>query len=208
MRCGVAALVRPVTGDITFTLFLAAATWFVGDSVRTRRIYQASLVEQAEERQRQEMDRAERAVVEERLEIARELHDVIAHSLSVIAIQSGVGRHVIDTQPDEAGPRSKPWSRPAAPPSTSSDGSSACFASDGRPELAPAPTLADSDELVDRVRDAGVPIELAMRRHHAGASPGSRALRLPHRPGGTDQRGEARRIGADPGVHPVRSATP
>lgn len=105
---GVAALVRPVTGDITFTLFLAAATWFAGDSVRTRRAYQASLAEQAEERQRQEMDRAGRAIVEERLGIARELHDVVAHSFSVIAIQSGVGRHVMDTRSRmRLGPRSK-----------------------------------------------------------------------------------------------------
>ncbi len=157
-----AALIRPVTGDITFTVLLAAASWFAGDSVRTRRIYQTSLIEQAEERQRQEIERAQRSIVEERLGIARELHDVVAHSLGVIAIQSGVGRHVIDTQPDEAR---------AALEAVEVTSHSALeelrrvlgvLRSDEGPELAPAPTIADVTALVDRVRHAGVPIELVV----------------------------------------------
>ena len=94
-----AALVRrPTGGNITFNIVVAgAAAWFVGDSVRARRAYVAGLTQQAEERQRREMERAQQSIVEERLQIARELHDIVAHSLSVIAIQSGVGRHVLDT---------------------------------------------------------------------------------------------------------------
>jgi signal transduction histidine kinase len=158
----VAALLRPVQGDFTFNVFLAGATWFVGDSVRTRRAYQKGLVAQERERQRQELDRAERAVVEERMEIARELHDVIAHSLSVIAIQSGVGRHVIDQQPDEAS---------ASLAAIEETSRSALYELrrvlgvlrrdvERGPELDPAPTLSDLDDLVDRVRSAGVPVEL------------------------------------------------
>jgi signal transduction histidine kinase len=99
LALSVAAILRPIEDDVTFNVFLAIAIWFVGDSVRTRRVYKAGLMRQSEQEQRRELDRAHQATVEERLEIARELHDVIAHSLSVIAIQSGVGRHVIDTQP-------------------------------------------------------------------------------------------------------------
>jgi signal transduction histidine kinase len=96
------------------------------------------------------------------MEIARELHDVIAHSLSVIAIQSGVGRHVIDNQPDDA----------RAALAAISDTSRSALqelrrvlgvlrrGDQGGPELIPAPTLADLDDLVDRVRSMGVPIEL------------------------------------------------
>ena len=47
-------------------------------------------------------EQARRAVAEERLRLARELHDVVAHSISVIAVQSGVGAHVAKTQPEEA----------------------------------------------------------------------------------------------------------
>jgi signal transduction histidine kinase len=158
----VAAVLRPVHGDVTFNIVLAGATWFVGDSVRTRRAYRQGLVRQERERQRQELDRAERAVVEERMGIARELHDVIAHSLSVIAIQSGVGRHVIDSQPDEAR---------AALGAIEETSRSALHElrrvlgvlrrnEQGGPELHPAPTLSDLDDLVNRVRRAGVPVEL------------------------------------------------
>ena len=75
---------------------------FVGDSVRARRAYIAGLTRQAEQLQRREVERAQQSIAEERLQIARELHDIVAHSLSVIAIQSGVGRHVLDLQPEEA----------------------------------------------------------------------------------------------------------
>jgi signal transduction histidine kinase len=159
----VTSILRPIRGDVTSDIILAAATWFVGDSVRTRRAYQAGLVEQAGERQRQELDRAQRAVAEERMEIARELHDVIAHSLSVIAIQSGVGRHVIDDQPGEA----------KAALSAIEDTSRSALhelrrvlgvlrrANRDDVDLAPAPTLADLDDLVDNVRGAGIPIDMA-----------------------------------------------
>jgi signal transduction histidine kinase len=158
----VAAALRPVQGDVTFDILLAGATWFVGDSVRTRRAYQAGLIEQEQERQRREMDRAQRAIVEERMEIARELHDVIAHSLSVIAIQSGVGHHVIDSQPEEA------RKALAAVEETSRSALNelrrvlrVLRRSDaGAPEVIPVPTLADLDILVTRVREAGVPVEL------------------------------------------------
>ena len=157
----VAAVLRPIQGDVTFNIVLAGATWFVGDSVRTRREYQAGLVSQERERQRQELDRANRAIAEERMEIARELHDVIAHSLSVIAIQSGVGRHVIDTQPDEAR---------AALAAIEETSRSALHelrqvlivlrnaGTDGQ-ELHPAPSLSDLGDLVERMRSAGVPVE-------------------------------------------------
>jgi signal transduction histidine kinase len=170
----VSAALRPVTGDVTFTFLLAGATWFVGDSVRTRRAYQKGLVEQATERQRQELDRAQRAVVEERMDIARELHDVIAHSLSVIAVQSGVGRHVIDNQPDDAR---------AALSAIEETSRSALHElrrvlgvlrrpDDGGAELAPAPALSDLDDLVERVRGAGVPIDLQFSGTGASLPPG------------------------------------
>jgi signal transduction histidine kinase len=66
--------------------------WGLGTAVRQRRLYAGGLQQQA----------ASRAVAEERLRIARELHDVVAHSMSVIAVQAGFGQYVIDEQPGKA----------------------------------------------------------------------------------------------------------
>jgi len=66
--------------------------WTIGYSVRQRRRYAVRLQDEA----------ASKAVAQERLRIARELHDVVAHSMSVIAVQAGYGQYVIDTQPGDA----------------------------------------------------------------------------------------------------------
>jgi signal transduction histidine kinase len=95
-----AALIhRPAGSGV---ILIVVVGWFIGESVRVRRTFMAGIAEQAAQRQREVVDRAERSVAEERLLMARELHDVVAHTLSVIAVQSGVGHHVIDSQPDEA----------------------------------------------------------------------------------------------------------
>jgi signal transduction histidine kinase len=99
---GVAALQGPIGAGSSFSIVVAGATWIVADSMRARRAHGAGLAFQAEQRRRQEADRAQNTLIEERLQIARELHDIIAHSLSVIAVQSAVGGHVIEDQPEEA----------------------------------------------------------------------------------------------------------
>ncbi|MEV7393201.1 sensor histidine kinase [Streptomyces sp. NPDC091215] len=76
-------------------LIVEAAAWAIGWSTRQSRAYTRGLVEQAEER-------AQLLLAEERIRIARELHDVVAHSLSIVAVQAGVGHHVIGSRPDEA----------------------------------------------------------------------------------------------------------
>jgi signal transduction histidine kinase len=83
--------------DVISTLLATAVAWLAGDNLRQRRLRWAAMEERARllEREREDRDRA--AVVAERLRIARELHDVVAHSMSVIAVQAGVGRHVIES---------------------------------------------------------------------------------------------------------------
>jgi signal transduction histidine kinase len=72
--------------------FALIVCWIAGYSMRQRRLYAQMLQEQA----------TSSAVAEERLRIARELHDVVAHSMSVIAVQAGYGQYVIDSSPADA----------------------------------------------------------------------------------------------------------
>jgi len=72
-----------------------AGAWFIADSVAARGRYQAGLAAQAERQRAAE-------VREERVRIAREMHDVVAHALAVITVQAGVGRCLAGKRPEEA----------------------------------------------------------------------------------------------------------
>lgn len=74
--------------DTLFALAVVFAAWALGEAVRNRRVAI--------------LEGARRAVTEEQARIARELHDVIAHSVSVIVVQAGAADHVFDSRPDEA----------------------------------------------------------------------------------------------------------
>ncbi|MEV6812832.1 sensor histidine kinase [Micromonospora sp. NPDC051296] len=132
---------------------LAVATgWAFGNSVRARRSYAATLRAHA----------AAEAVTAERLRIARELHDMVAHSIGVIAIQAGVGARVIDSQPAQA------RAALATIEATSRDALAGLRRTLGAlrrgageaVSLDPAPGLADLDRLVAATGDAGVRVEL------------------------------------------------
>jgi signal transduction histidine kinase len=160
----VAAIYHRATGDVTFNVFLVLATWFVGDSIRTRRAYREGLARQNAEHQRLEIERAHQQIIDERLSIARELHDILAHSLSVIAIQSGVGRHVMDQQPVEA--------RRALVAVEETSRSAleelrhviaVLRRADDEAAHEPAPSLADLDDLASRLRATGMTIDLVRR---------------------------------------------
>ncbi len=73
--------------------------WFIGDAVRTRRRYRQSL---ARASHRQLVETEARIRAEERLRLSRDVHDVVSHSLSMIAVRSGVARLVLDDKPGEA----------------------------------------------------------------------------------------------------------
>ncbi len=81
-------------------LILAAAAWLAGDAARTRRGYRVSLQEEA---RREEKEREARIRAEERLRVSRDVHDLISHTLSMIAVRSGVARLLLAEQPEEAG---------------------------------------------------------------------------------------------------------
>jgi signal transduction histidine kinase len=76
--------------------------WLAGENTRTRRAYTRAVAERTAERELEREERVLHAAAAERVRIARELHDVVAHAMSVIAVRSGVARVVLDTQPEEA----------------------------------------------------------------------------------------------------------
>ncbi|TDW15447.1 sensor histidine kinase [Kribbella kalugense] len=84
---------------LTFFVLFSGA---IGEAVRYRRAYLLELEERAVRAEQSRDEEAQRRVMEERLRIAHELHDVIAHHIALMNVQSGVAAHVLRSQPDEA----------------------------------------------------------------------------------------------------------
>jgi signal transduction histidine kinase len=145
---------------VTNTLVIGAA-WLLGHFVGVRRDHIARLERTAElERARAEL--ARRAVAEERLRLARELHDVVAHSISVIAVQSGVGAHVAVTQPEEAAKALAAIEVTSRAALTELRRLLGVLRQEGESQgsLAPVPGLADLDALLAEVAKAGLGVRL------------------------------------------------
>ncbi|MET8858984.1 sensor histidine kinase [Streptomyces sp. NPDC004579] len=79
-----------------------ALAWVLGDSIRTRRAYLAQLEERAARLEKEREAQAKVAVAAERARIARELHDVVAHNVSVMVVQADGAAYVMDTAPEQA----------------------------------------------------------------------------------------------------------
>lgn len=161
-------IANDLAGRAAFIVLAMVAVWMAGNSVRVRREHARELAARA----------TAQAVAEERLRIARELHDMVAHSIGIIAIQAGVGSRVIGTQPAEARNalsaieetsrdtlsglrrmlgalrRAEPLPGTAGASGTSGGSDGAAAPRD------PAPGLADLDRLAAATRDAGVRVEV------------------------------------------------
>ena len=172
----------------------APVAWLVGRNLRYRRARWAELQDRAERLERERQEEARRAVTEERLRIARELHDVIAHSMSVIAVQSAVGHHVMDTQPDQARQALAAIEATSRSALTEMRRLLGVLRQDGqtRGSLAPAPGLADLDSLVSQVQDTGLRVWIKVDGQRGPVPPRHRPVGVPDHPGGAHQRDQAR----------------
>lgn len=139
---------------------LLAATWAVADSTRNRRAHLAVLQARAEDLEREQRQRTALAVAAERGRITRELHDVVAHGLSVMVVQAQGARAMLNRQPERT-------DAALTAIVTTGRGSLAemrrllgLARNDQQPELVPQPTLAMLPELIDRVRHSGTPVDL------------------------------------------------
>ncbi|HEV7762131.1 MAG TPA: sensor histidine kinase [Acidimicrobiales bacterium] len=89
-------------GDLIGIYALLIAAWVLGDNMRVRRANVAAVEERAARLERESDVEAQRAVLQERARIARELHDVVAHSMSVMVVQAGAARRTLARDPDRA----------------------------------------------------------------------------------------------------------
>ena len=148
----------------TFLLFMGfiAVAWVLGYFVGDRQVYAAQLEERTAELEQAREELARRAVAEERLRLARELHDVVAHAMSVIAVQSGVGAHVAASRPEEVG-------KALAAIEATSRGALEELRrllgvlrqdSESQASLTPVPGLANLDSLLAEVGKAGLAVRL------------------------------------------------
>jgi signal transduction histidine kinase len=149
---------------------LITATWLLGYTVRQHRAYAAGLHEQAERQQRDQLAEARRARSEERLQIARELHDVVAHSMSLIAVQAGVANYVVNAHPQEAAAALASIEQTSRGALREMRALLGVLRADGDGTrhllgdgLVPAPGLANLNGLAERTAEAGVRVELAVR---------------------------------------------
>ena len=138
------------------------AAWLLGHFVGVRRAYTARLEERTAELEQAREELARRAVTEERLRLARELHDVVAHAMSVIAVQSGVGAHVASTQPEEAAKALAAIEATSRAALTELRRLLGVLRQDSEPQgdLSPVPGLADLDSLLAEVAKAGLGVRL------------------------------------------------
>ncbi|MDQ1380034.1 MAG: hypothetical protein QOJ71_753 [Actinomycetota bacterium] len=161
------------TAGLVSNLAVFAAAYLFGTTVRNRRLYTRQLEERASALERERDEESKRAVADERLRIAQELHDVVAHSMGVIAVQAGVGAHVIETDPAEAKKSLEAISHTSRSTLTEIRRMLGVLRADSDADYAPAPTLADVDRLVHDVRAAGLEVDVrAEGETHAELPPG------------------------------------
>ncbi|MFD8966362.1 sensor histidine kinase [Streptomyces sp. NPDC059568] len=134
-----------------------------GDAVRSRRAFIHAIRERAERAERTREEEARRRVAEERLRIARDLHDVVAHHIALVNVQAGVASHVMDKRPDqakEALAHVREASRSALSELRATVG---LLRQSGDPAAPtePAPGLQHLDGLLDTFRNAGLPVRFA-----------------------------------------------
>jgi len=147
---------------------LAMAGWllgavFLGTAHHNRRALLCVLQQRAKDLEENQEEEARRRVAEERIRIARDLHDVIAHGVAAIHLQAGAALHVLARQPDVAEPALatiKDLSKQTLDELRATVGVLRSDALDGDAPRAPTPGIRQLDVLVDQARHAGLAVEL------------------------------------------------
>jgi signal transduction histidine kinase len=134
--------------------------WLVGNAIRTRQLRIDASEERAMRLEREQELSTRTALAEERARIARELHDVVAHSVSVMVVQAGAARQVMSTSAEQALEALRAVESTGRDAMTELRGLLNVLGEDEGMALAPQPGMDQMDRLVQRVREAGLPVEL------------------------------------------------
>jgi signal transduction histidine kinase len=167
------AIVDDEPGNFFFIAVLVASVWAAGRAVRSHGTRAARMADRAVELEHESEERARAAVAEERTRIARELHDIVAHSVTTMVVQAGAERRVLDGAPD---------STREALLAIEKTGREALAEmrrllhmlrrDDDELALAPRPSIAHVDVLVDQASAAGLPVELRVDGEPVPLPPG------------------------------------
>jgi signal transduction histidine kinase len=161
-----------IPGIVSIYVVFAVA-WILGDRIGARRTYLRGLEERAAQHEREREEHARRAAAEEQARIARELHDIIAHNVSVMTVQAAAAGDAFDTQPGkvrEALASIESTGREALTELRRLLGGVRTEEQPGT--FAPQPGVARIDELVDQVRATGLDVELTVEGTRRELPPG------------------------------------
>lgn len=144
--------------ELLFVGLVLVIVWGLGAVDAGRRAYAAELEVRTTELAVAQQALADRAIRDERSRIARELHDVVAHGMSVITVQAGVGAHLIDARPHQAAEALGVIERTGRDVMDELRRMLLVLRPEGQRPCAPQPGLADLPVLLDTTRAAGLPV--------------------------------------------------
>jgi signal transduction histidine kinase len=150
------------TSNMTITYFSFGIAWLIGDNLRVRRAYTRQLEERASELEHEKEEKAAQAVTEERARIARELHDVVAHYVSVMVVQAAAARRVVDKDPAAAKGALEAVETAGRTALAEMRRMLEVLRTDD-PGMGPQPGLGEIERLIATVREAGLPVEFSIK---------------------------------------------
>lgn len=149
--------------DIGFSFFVLFFSWYLGRRIRARGEYLRLLQERAEQLEKEKANESQRAIAAERARIARELHDLVAHQVSLMTVQAAAAKTVAESNPSKA---------IQAMEAVENAGRQALVelrhllglirSEDDDGQLKPQPRLADVQQLIDSFRSAGLSVSFSV----------------------------------------------
>jgi signal transduction histidine kinase len=169
----VAGLIWLGVDDFLLPTVMFGGAWFAGRLVQKRQLYAQVFAERARVLERERDANARVAAAEERVRIARELHDVVGHSVSVMVVQAGAERLALGEERPATREALLAIERTGREALAEMSRLLGVLRKEGEGlALAPRPSLARVDALVQTVRDAGVPVELRVEGEAGRLPPG------------------------------------